>query len=138
MGDPEQRIKMLTEKLELTADQQEKIRTAMKENAEKNREAMAAIRDDGALSPEQKREKFQALMKGQTEKLAEILTPEQKAKYLELQKEMGQRMRDGGGREGRRPDGEGGRKPEGDRGPRPGGEGDKPAGGAEKPKDPIL
>jgi periplasmic protein CpxP/Spy len=45
-----------------------------------------AIREDSKLTPEQKKEKMKDLMKATHEKIAAILTPEQKAKLKELRR----------------------------------------------------
>jgi Spy/CpxP family protein refolding chaperone len=71
--DPEQRLARLTEKLNLTADQQTKIRPLLVAQAE----AMKAI-DNAALTGDQRREKLKALRKDNRAKIGEILTSEQR------------------------------------------------------------
>jgi Spy/CpxP family protein refolding chaperone len=89
----EHRITELKEKLKLTEDQLAKTREIFKENAPKLRE----IRDDKSLPEDQKREKFRELMKANLEKVASLLTPEQKKDFLAL--------RSAGPEAGTRPDG---------------------------------
>ena len=71
--------------LHLTQEQREKMRAAMQEF----REEAQKIRQDTQLSPEQRRAKMQALRDKQTEKMKEILTPEQFEKWQELRNRRG-------------------------------------------------
>jgi Spy/CpxP family protein refolding chaperone len=79
--DPAERLKMMTEKLGLTPDQQEKIKAIQEKNAPKFKEFMAKGREN--LTEEDKT-KFRELMKSQMEEIGAILTPEQKEKMKEL------------------------------------------------------
>ena len=91
--DPEQRLKMMTEQLNLTADQQAKVRALFLENAPK----MRALREDAALAPEQRREQMQKIRGEEREKLGGLLTPEQKAKWEQLRPQWGHRGEGGPG-----------------------------------------
>lgn len=79
--DPEARLKMMTEKLGLTQDQQDKIKAIQEKNAPQFKDLMAKGRDN--LSEDDKN-KFRELMKTQMEEIAAILTPEQKEKFKEM------------------------------------------------------
>ena len=68
--------------LKLTDEQKPKFEAVMKDAAEKRK----AIRDDASLTPEQRREKSQAIGEETKTKLKGILTPEQMTKYEELLK----------------------------------------------------
>jgi len=71
--------------LHLTQEQREKMRAAM----QAFREEAQKIRQGTQLSPEQRREKMQALREKQVEKMKEILTPEQFEKWQELRNRQG-------------------------------------------------
>jgi len=81
------RMKGLAKKLNLTDAQKAQIKSIMKEQRPKVR----AIRQDNSLTPEQKKAKLQALRKETQEKIAAILTPEQKEKMKELRQQHGRR-----------------------------------------------
>lgn len=72
----------IAEELNLTAEQKPKVEAVMKDAAEKRK----ALRDDTALTPEQRREKMKTIAEESKTKMKEILTPEQQAKMEELQK----------------------------------------------------
>lgn len=76
----EKRIGELREKLKLTDDQVAKLRESFREQAPELRK----IREDNALSAEQKREKLREILKANFEKLAPLLTPEQKAAFASV------------------------------------------------------
>jgi Spy/CpxP family protein refolding chaperone len=102
--DPEARLKVMTEKLGLTQEQQDKIKAIQEKNAPAMKEIFAKGREN--LTEEDKT-KMREMMKTQTEETAAVLTPEQKEKW---KAEMEKRGGPGGpGRGGDRP---GGKKPE--------------------------
>jgi len=70
---------MLREKLGVTDDQLEK----MKPIFEQQRDKMMGLKDDTALTMEQKREKAIGIFTETMEELKPILTPEQFAKFKE-------------------------------------------------------
>ena len=72
----------IVEELGLTAEQKPKVEAVMKDAAEKRK----ALRDDTALTPEQRREKVKAIGEETKTKLKGILTAEQLTKFEELQK----------------------------------------------------
>ncbi len=80
---PGERLKMLTEKLGLTEEQQGKIKEIFAKNAPKAK----ALREDAALSQEDKRAKMMELRKAEAEEIRAVLTPEQQEKMKALRKE---------------------------------------------------
>lgn len=89
---PEERLKRLTEELNLTQDQQDKIKAIMAKGADQMKDIMAKGREN--LTDEDKT-KVREFLKSQSEEIAAVLTPEQKDKYKEaLEKRRAQR---GGG-----------------------------------------
>ena len=89
MPSVEDHLKLLTEKLDLTADQQAKVKTML----EDQRQQMDAIRKDDSLSREDKMSKMRALRETSQAKLREILTDDQKKKLDQLEQEMRDRNR---------------------------------------------
>jgi periplasmic protein CpxP/Spy len=99
MPSPEERLKRMTEALNLTADQQVKIKTIM----ESEKTKMDALRDDTSVAGEQKREKAMQVRKDSQDAIRATLTADQQAKFDKQQEEMRSRR---GGERGPRPDGE--------------------------------
>lgn len=104
---PQERLERMTKALDLTAEQQEKIRAIL----EKTVADMKALREgsDGEPSKED-REKFRALMQAEREAIGEVLTPEQKEK-VRAKMEEGKKQR------GERGDKDGPRRPRGEKRP---------------------
>ena len=73
-GNPEERLKRMTETLGLTQEQQDKVKAIF----EGGREEMAKLRE---VPEGERREKFGEFMKAQNEKVLAVLTPEQQEKY---------------------------------------------------------
>ncbi len=80
---PEERVdrmlQRMTESLNLSEEQREKIRPILLDQAQQLR----ALREDKSLSPEDRRAKARALRRDTRLKVDQILTPEQKAKRRE-------------------------------------------------------
>ena len=91
----EQQLEMMSERLQLTDEQKPKVKTVLEEFAKKRSE----LRD---ATPEERREKYPALMEEQDKKLKPILTSEQYAKWEKMREE----------RKNRGPGGPGGEKKE--------------------------
>ena len=86
------RLEMMKEKLGLTPEQVEKIKPIL----EKDREKLMALREDTALSREQKGEKMREILKSSMEEIKPILTPEQLEKWkaeMEKRKEEMEKRR---------------------------------------------
>ena len=75
------RLTALTEKLGLTADQQDKVKAILKEEAAKLKE----VRGKSDLTTQQKREQARAIQQETNTQIKGILTPDQVAKRQELQ-----------------------------------------------------
>ncbi|MFZ0864524.1 MAG: hypothetical protein ABR881_30145 [Candidatus Sulfotelmatobacter sp.] len=81
---PESRLKMLTEKLNLTEDQQAKLKPVLEDESKQ----MKALHDDTSLAPADKRAKMKELHESSTEKINAVLTPDQQAKWKQMKQEM--------------------------------------------------
>lgn len=77
----DQHLKGLSEKLDLTADQQEKARPILQEM----QDAMQKVMSDKTLSPEQMHEQMRPAREKADKALREFLTEEQKKKLDELE-----------------------------------------------------
>ncbi len=75
-----QRAEKMKAELGLSADQSARLDANRKETGEK----MKSIREDKALSEDQKKEKVKAIMEGNKEKMKSILTEEQLKKMKEM------------------------------------------------------
>jgi Spy/CpxP family protein refolding chaperone len=81
---PADRLKMLTEKLNLTEDQQTKLKPVLEDQAKQ----MKAIHEDTSLAPADKQAKMKELHESSIEKMNAILTPDQQTKWKEMRQEM--------------------------------------------------
>jgi len=81
---PEDRLKMLTEKLNLTEDQQAKLKPILEDQSK----LMKALHDDASLAPADKQAKMKELHESSVEKMNAILTPEQQTKWKQMRQEM--------------------------------------------------
>src|SRR4029077_12926805 len=84
---PEGGLKMLTEKLDLTEDQQAKLKPILEDQAKQ----MKALHDDTSLAAADKHAKMKELHDSSVEKLNAILTPDQQAKWKQMRQEMMQK-----------------------------------------------
>jgi len=84
MPNPEERLKRMTEALNLTADQQSKIKGIMTDEKTK----MDALRDDTSVEGDAKREKAMAIRKDSQAAIRAALTADQQAKFDKMQAEM--------------------------------------------------
>jgi Spy/CpxP family protein refolding chaperone len=78
---PEQQLARMTKQLNLTEDQQAKIKPIL----EDQHKQMMGLREDSSLSREQRRAKFQEIRKQTFEKMNPILTSEQQKQLQEMQ-----------------------------------------------------
>ena len=81
---PESRLKMLTEKLNLTEDQQAKLKPILEDESQQ----MKALHDDASLAPADKQAKMKELRDSSTDKINAVLTPDQQAKWKQMKQEM--------------------------------------------------
>jgi Spy/CpxP family protein refolding chaperone len=89
MPSVDDQLKMMTDKLGLTADQQAKIKPILEDQ---RTQAQAVMKDD-SLSQDDKRTKMRSLHESTNSKVRDLLTDDQKKKYDEWQQEMRDRMR---------------------------------------------
>jgi len=101
---PEERLKRMTEQLTLTQEQQDKIKKIWEEG----RTQFEGIRE---LPEDQRRDKMREAMKVQNDKVAEVLTAEQKEKYKEMMARRGDGQGRRGGADAEKPKAEGETKP---------------------------
>jgi Spy/CpxP family protein refolding chaperone len=78
------RLKMLTEKLDLTDDQQAKVRPILEDQSTQ----MKALRNDSSLSTEDKQAKMKELHESSMDKMNAILTPDQQTKWKQMKQDM--------------------------------------------------
>lgn len=76
-GDPDMRLAHMTQRYNLTADQQGQIKPLLQDGQQK----MEALRADGSLSREDKIAKFHSLREEQSQKISAVLTDEQRKKF---------------------------------------------------------
>ena len=88
MGSTDDMMKDLTAKLDLTADQQTKIKSILDENHEQ----MRATMNDQSLSKEDKRAKLKSMHESIHAKVRDVLTDEQKPKFDAMVKDMENNM----------------------------------------------
>jgi Spy/CpxP family protein refolding chaperone len=81
---PETRLKMLTEKLNLSDDQQAKLKPILEDESKQ----MKALHEDSSLAPMDKRAKMMDTHQAFTEKINAVLTPDQQAKWKQMKQEM--------------------------------------------------
>ena len=86
----ERQMEMMTQKLNLTADQQTQVKAINQDTMKQ----MMALRDDTSLSQDDKRSKMMDLRKSSSDKIRGILTDEQKPKFDEMQAQMRERMKE--------------------------------------------
>jgi protein CpxP len=84
---PHHRMEMLSQRLNLTADQQAKLLPIMSER----RQQMRAIFQDSSLSKEDRVAKLKAVRNESNGKIEALLTDEQRQSYEQLQQQMRQR-----------------------------------------------
>jgi Spy/CpxP family protein refolding chaperone len=92
MPSPEERLKRMTADLNLTSDQQAKIKTIM----ESEKTKMDALRDDTSVEGDAKREKMMSIRKDTQSQIRAVLTADQQAKFDKQQEEMRNRRRGDG------------------------------------------
>ena len=86
--DPNRQVRMLTKKLNLTADQQNQILPILTSRQEQ----MQNIRADASLSPQDRRAKMRAAREDSDTKIRGLLTDDQKKSYDQMQQQMRERM----------------------------------------------
>ena len=84
MPSPEERLKHMTEALNLTTDQQSQIKGFM----ESEKTKMDALRNDTTVEGDAKREKAMQIRKDTQSSIRGVLTADQQAKFDKMQAEM--------------------------------------------------
>jgi Spy/CpxP family protein refolding chaperone len=84
MGSVDDHVKEISTKLNLTADQQAKVKTILQENHEQ----MEALMKDDSVSKEDKHAKMKGMHDSVHAKVREVLTDEQKPKFDAMVKDM--------------------------------------------------
>ncbi len=87
--DPSRQLERMTRELNLTSDQQEKIKPLLLERQQK----MQALMQDQSVSQEDRRAQMRTIMEGSNNSIKATLTDDQKQKFDAMQQ---QRMRRGG------------------------------------------
>jgi Spy/CpxP family protein refolding chaperone len=85
MGDPDQHLKMLTKQLNLTADQQAKIKPILEEQHSKMQQWMQSNQN---ASQEDRRAQMKQWHDETTSRVREVLTPDQQKKFDQMQQNM--------------------------------------------------
>ncbi|HEY6308613.1 MAG TPA: hypothetical protein VI488_19380 [Candidatus Angelobacter sp.] len=89
MPSVDDQVKMLSDRLNLTADQQTKIKPIL----EDQRTQMQALMKDDSLSQDDRRAKMRSLRESTNSKIRDVLTDDQKKQFDEMQQQMRDRMR---------------------------------------------
>jgi periplasmic protein CpxP/Spy len=86
-ADPNHQLKMLTKRLNLTADQQNQLLPILTDRQQQ----MQAIRNDNTLAPKDRRAKMRALREDSEAKIKNVLTDDQKQTYDQMRERAQQR-----------------------------------------------
>ncbi|HZQ50953.1 MAG TPA: hypothetical protein VFB14_02090 [Bryobacteraceae bacterium] len=86
-ADPSRQLKMLTKRLNLTADQQNQLLPILTDRQQQ----MQAIRNDSSLAPKDRRAKMRALREDSDAKIKNVLTDDQKQTYDQMVQHMRER-----------------------------------------------
>jgi Spy/CpxP family protein refolding chaperone len=87
LSEPESRLKLLTEVLKLTEEQQAKIKPILAEEFTQ----LEAIRGNDTLNRDERNTRLQAMVQTVSDKIKPILTPEQQAQYEQIKQEIRER-----------------------------------------------
>ena len=91
-GNPERELQQLTQRLNLTADQQGQVKTLLAERSKKMEELRSAAPSaDGSTAPAP-REQMEAIRNDTDTKINALLNDDQKAKFAAWQQERKERM----------------------------------------------
>ncbi len=81
----DQRLQMMTKQLNLTADQQEKIKPML----ESQNQQMQALHQDTSLSQEDRMSKMQQIRQSTNEQIKSVLNPDQQQKFEQMNSRHG-------------------------------------------------
>jgi len=82
---PDQRLQMMTKQLDLTTDQQAKIKPILESESQQ----MQALHQDSSLSREDRMSKMQQIRQGTNDQIKPILTSDQQQKFQEMVSHQG-------------------------------------------------
>jgi periplasmic protein CpxP/Spy len=88
-GQHESRLEWMTKELNLTEDQQAKLKPILADEAKQ----MHSVKEDTTLTQDQKRDKMKEIRQKTDSQVNDILTPDQQKKYADLKAEQQQKMR---------------------------------------------
>ena len=91
---PEEILAMMKERLNLTEEQEAKVKPIIEEQCEARDEIIAKFKGQGRESRRSMRSELQAHQEVTEEKLSAVLTEEQLEEYRKIQEEQRQRMRE--------------------------------------------
>lgn len=80
---PDAHFQMLSEKLNLTDEQKTKLKPMFEQQGQQ----LKAVKDDTALSQEQKKTKMKSIHESFSDQINAVLTPEQQTKFKEMKQE---------------------------------------------------
>jgi len=86
----DQRVKHLTRKLGLNADQQQQVRAILQDQQDQ----MTKLMQDSSLQPRQRHQQMKSIHEAATGKIRALLNDEQKPKYDELLKQQQEQMQE--------------------------------------------
>ena len=89
----DQRLQMMTKQLNLTPDQQQKIKPLLESESQQ----MQALHQDTSLSQEDRMSKMQQIRQGTNEQIKSSLNPDQQQKFDEMMSRRGHGHGDPGG-----------------------------------------
>ena len=92
----DQRLQHMTQMLNLTGEQQEKIKPILENESTQ----MQALRSDTSLSREDRMTKMKQIRENTASQINPILTPDQQKQYAEMMSRMGPGHGPGGGQQG--------------------------------------
>jgi Spy/CpxP family protein refolding chaperone len=81
MMSPDQRLQHMTQQLNLTADQQQKIKPILEEESQQ----MQTLRQDSSVSGADRMSKMQQIRQGTNDQIKAVLNPDQQQKFEEMQ-----------------------------------------------------
>jgi len=82
---PDQRLQMLTQQLNLTADQQAQIKPLLESESQQ----MQTLRQDSSLSPQDRMSKMQQIRQSTNDHIKPILNSDQQQKFQEMTSHQG-------------------------------------------------
>ncbi len=89
---PDQRLQRMTQQLNLTADQQAKIKPIL----EQEQQQMQTLHGDTSMSQQDKWSKMQQIRQGTNDQIKAVLTPDQQQKFVQMTERHGPGMGHGG------------------------------------------